>query len=62
VGHAVGSREPLAGLPDPIAPECALKRKEISYIHAETCPAGELRHGPRPVTVIGLSSVQCRRP
>jgi len=30
----------------PIAQEGALKLKEISYIHAESYPAGELKHGP----------------
>ena len=30
----------------PIAKEGALKLKEISYIHAEAYPAGELKHGP----------------
>ena len=30
----------------PIAMEGALKLKEISYIHAEASPAGELKHGP----------------
>ena len=30
----------------PIAKEGALKLKEISYIHAEAFPAGELKHGP----------------
>ncbi|MFW2421646.1 MAG: glutamine--fructose-6-phosphate transaminase (isomerizing), partial [Porticoccaceae bacterium] len=30
----------------PIAQEGALKLKEISYIHAEAYPAGELKHGP----------------
>ena len=30
----------------PIAMEGALKLKEISYIHAEGYPAGELKHGP----------------
>jgi len=30
----------------PIAAEGALKLKEISYIHAEAYPAGELKHGP----------------
>jgi glucosamine--fructose-6-phosphate aminotransferase (isomerizing) len=30
----------------PIASEGALKLKEISYIHAEAYPAGELKHGP----------------
>ena len=30
----------------PLALEGALKLKEISYIHAEGYPAGELKHGP----------------
>ncbi len=30
----------------PIALEGALKLKEISYIHAEGYPAGEMKHGP----------------
>jgi glutamine---fructose-6-phosphate transaminase (isomerizing) len=34
------------GLSYPIALEGALKLKEISYIHAEAYPAGELKHGP----------------
>ena len=34
------------GLQYPIALEGALKLKEISYIHAEAYPAGELKHGP----------------
>ncbi len=34
------------GLHHPIAMEGALKMKEISYIHAEAYPAGELKHGP----------------
>jgi glucosamine--fructose-6-phosphate aminotransferase (isomerizing) len=34
------------GLLFPIAEEGALKLKEISYIHAEAYPAGELKHGP----------------
>jgi glucosamine--fructose-6-phosphate aminotransferase (isomerizing) len=34
------------GLHFPIALEGALKLKEISYIHAEAYPAGELKHGP----------------
>lgn len=35
-------RGPLA----PLAREAALKIKEVSYIHAEGMPAGELKHGP----------------
>lgn len=34
------------GVQYPIALEGALKLKEISYIHAEAYPAGELKHGP----------------
>ncbi|HWI38339.1 MAG TPA: glutamine--fructose-6-phosphate transaminase (isomerizing), partial [Burkholderiales bacterium] len=34
------------GIHWPIAMEGALKLKEISYIHAEAYPAGELKHGP----------------
>lgn len=34
------------GVYHPVAMEGALKLKEISYIHAESYPAGELKHGP----------------
>ena len=34
------------GINMPIAYEGALKLKEISYIHAEAYPAGEMKHGP----------------
>jgi len=34
------------GMGLPVALEGALKLKEISYIHAEGCPAGEMKHGP----------------
>jgi glucosamine--fructose-6-phosphate aminotransferase (isomerizing) len=34
------------GLNYPVALEGALKLKELSYIHAEGCPAGEMKHGP----------------
>ena len=34
------------GISYPIALEGALKLKEISYIHAEGYPAGEMKHGP----------------
>ncbi|RMH92848.1 glutamine--fructose-6-phosphate transaminase (isomerizing) [Lysobacter pythonis] len=50
------------GVHYPIALEGALKLKEISYIHAEAYPAGELKHGPlalvdkdMPVVVIAPS-------
>ena len=32
--------------PLPVALEGALKMKKFSYIHAEACPAGEMKHGP----------------
>lgn len=48
------------GIHYPIALEGALKLKEISYIHAEGYPAGEMKHGPNalidenlPVVVLG---------
>ena len=34
------------GVGVPVAMEGALKLKEISYIHAEAYPAGEMKHGP----------------
>jgi glucosamine--fructose-6-phosphate aminotransferase (isomerizing) len=34
------------GINYPVAMEGALKMKEVSYIHAEACAAGELKHGP----------------
>ena len=43
------------GVHYPIALEGALKLKEISYIHAEAYPAGELKHGP-------LALVDCEMP
>jgi glutamine---fructose-6-phosphate transaminase (isomerizing) len=39
------------GLHYPIALEGALKLKEISYIHAEAYPAGELKHGPLALVI-----------
>ena len=47
--HFVNSRDFLylgRGIHFPIALEGALKLKEISYIHAEGYPAGEMKHGP----------------
>ncbi len=48
------------GMHYPIALEGALKLKEISYIHAEGYPAGEMKHGPialidRDLPVVGLA-------
>jgi glucosamine--fructose-6-phosphate aminotransferase (isomerizing) len=42
------------GLHYPIALEGALKLKEISYIHAEGYPAGEMKHGPIALVDNGL--------
>ena len=41
----------------PIALEGALKLKEISYIHAEGYPAGELKHGPLALVDEGMPVV-----
>ena len=49
IGGAIAFQEVLfigRGALYPIALEGALKMKEISYIHAEGYPAGELKHGP----------------
>lgn len=48
------------GINYPIALEGALKLKEISYIHAEGYPAGEMKHGPialldKDVTVVAIA-------
>ncbi len=45
------------GLNYPIALEGALKLKEISYVHAEGYPAGEMKHGPIALVEPGLSTV-----
>jgi glucosamine--fructose-6-phosphate aminotransferase (isomerizing) len=34
------------GLDEPLAREAALKLKEVAYLHGESLPAGELKHGP----------------
>ena len=41
-----------------IAMEGALKLKEISYIHAEAYPAGELKHGPIALLIKICQSLQ----
>ena len=51
IAGAVPQRAPTSsilgrGINYPIALEGALKLKEISYIHAEGYPAGEMKHGP----------------
>ncbi|MBE7157318.1 MAG: glutamine--fructose-6-phosphate transaminase (isomerizing), partial [Rhodospirillales bacterium] len=55
------------GIHFPIALEGALKLKEISYIHAEGYPAGEMKHGPNalideklPVVVLATRDAQSR--
>ncbi|MBN2241402.1 MAG: glutamine--fructose-6-phosphate transaminase (isomerizing) [Acidobacteria bacterium] len=55
------------GIHYPIALEGALKLKEISYIHAEGYPAGEMKHGPnalidRNLPVVGLAARDTRNP
>lgn len=45
------------GVQYPIAIEGALKLKEISYIHAEAYPAGELKHGPLALIDKNLSVI-----
>jgi len=45
------------GVHYPIALEGALKLKEISYIHAEAYPAGELKHGPLALVDEGMPVV-----
>ena len=56
------------GIHFPIALEGALKLKEISYIHAEGYPAGEMKHGPNalideklPVVVLATRDPSERR-
>ncbi|NIR29708.1 MAG: glutamine--fructose-6-phosphate transaminase (isomerizing) [Gammaproteobacteria bacterium] len=45
------------GVQYPVAMEGALKLKEISYIHAEAYPAGELKHGPLALVDAGMPVV-----
>jgi glucosamine--fructose-6-phosphate aminotransferase (isomerizing) len=45
------------GIHFPIALEGALKLKEVSYIHAEGYPAGEMKHGPNALIDSNLPSV-----
>ena len=47
------------GIDETVAKESALKLKEISYIHADSYPAGELKHGPialieNDITVVSI--------
>jgi glucosamine--fructose-6-phosphate aminotransferase (isomerizing) len=55
------------GIHYPIALEGALKLKEISYIHAEGYPAGEMKHGPNALIdgnlpVVALATRDTRNP
>ena len=45
------------GIHYPVALEGALKLKEISYIHAEAYPAGELKHGPLALVTAAMPVV-----
>jgi len=45
------------GVQYPVAMEGALKLKEISYIHAEAYPAGELKHGPLALVDVDMPVV-----
>ena len=55
--EAKGSMFLGRGLSYPIALEGALKLKELSYIHAEGYPAGEMKHGPLALIEEGLPVV-----
>ena len=45
------------GVDETVARESALKLKEISYIHAESYPAGELKHGPIALIENGITVI-----
>jgi glucosamine--fructose-6-phosphate aminotransferase (isomerizing) len=45
------------GVHFPVALEGAMKMKKLSYIHAEACPAGEMKHGPIALIADGLPVV-----
>jgi len=55
--EAKGSMFLGRGLSFPIALEGALKLKELSYLHAEGYPAGEMKHGPLALIEEGLPVV-----
>ena len=52
--EAKGSMFLGRGFSYPIALEGALKLKELSYVHAEGYPAGEMKHGPVSYTHLTL--------
>ena len=45
------------GIDETVARESALKLKEISYIHADSYPAGELKHGPIALIENGITVI-----
>ncbi len=55
--EAKGSMFLGRGLSYPIALEGALKLKELSYVHAEGYPAGEMKHGPLALVEDGMPVV-----
>ena len=55
--EAKGSMFLGRGFSYPIALEGALKLKELSYIHAEGYPAGEMKHGPLALIEEGMPVV-----
>ncbi|MEW6072318.1 MAG: glutamine--fructose-6-phosphate transaminase (isomerizing) [Planctomycetota bacterium] len=55
--HAKGFLFLGRGINYPIALEGALKLKEISYVHAEGYPAGEMKHGPIALIEPGMTTV-----
>jgi glucosamine--fructose-6-phosphate aminotransferase (isomerizing) len=57
LGHAKDFLYLGRGVNYPIALEGALKLKEISYLHAEGYPAGEMKHGPIALVEDGLPVV-----
>ena len=55
--EAKGSMFLGRGFSYPIALEGALKLKELSYVHAEGYPAGEMKHGPLALIEEGMPVV-----
>ena len=59
--EAKGSMFLGRGFSYPIALEGALKLKELSYVHAEGYPAGEMKHGPNVLHFRSYERVQSRK-
>ena len=55
--NAKGSMFLGRGLSYSVALEGALKLKELSYVHAEGYPAGEMKHGPVSYTHLTLPTI-----